>query len=159
MAWLFLPENVLPQWQQKIALRAENTPRPYHYNWGRRFFCAFAQFFAGIGPAHFPAAFGMLLSQHPMEGAPFMGTALAAHKQPHWARRLLPFSPSLFHKFSNSLILDNRTGSGWSFLALPFFYSKDWSLFLLMLFRPSKMVAEIYWRSDERARSRRWLTI
>ena len=26
-----LPENVLPQWQQKIALRAENTPRPYHY--------------------------------------------------------------------------------------------------------------------------------
>ena len=23
-----LPENVLPQWQQKIALRAENTPRP-----------------------------------------------------------------------------------------------------------------------------------
>ena len=24
-----LPENVLPQWQQKIALRAENTPRPY----------------------------------------------------------------------------------------------------------------------------------
>ena len=26
MAWLFL-ENVLPQWQQKIALRAENSPR------------------------------------------------------------------------------------------------------------------------------------
>ena len=26
MAWLFLQENVLPQWQQKIALRAENTP-------------------------------------------------------------------------------------------------------------------------------------
>ena len=25
MAWLFLPENELPQWQQKIALRAENT--------------------------------------------------------------------------------------------------------------------------------------
>ena len=24
MAWLFLPENMLPQWQQKIALRAEN---------------------------------------------------------------------------------------------------------------------------------------
>ncbi|MBR5715605.1 MAG: hypothetical protein IKX59_03400 [Bacteroidales bacterium] len=23
MAWLFLPENELPQWQQKIALRAE----------------------------------------------------------------------------------------------------------------------------------------
>ena len=33
MAWLFLQENVLPQWQQKIALRAENKwvqtlPRP-----------------------------------------------------------------------------------------------------------------------------------
>jgi len=25
-----LPENELPQWQQKIALRAENSPRPYH---------------------------------------------------------------------------------------------------------------------------------
>ena len=50
-----LPENVLPQWQQKIALRAENTPRPYHYNWDRRIVCAFAQFSAGIGPAHFPA--------------------------------------------------------------------------------------------------------
>ena len=28
MAWLFLPENVLPQWQQKIA-NAENTANPY----------------------------------------------------------------------------------------------------------------------------------
>ena len=28
MAWLFLPENVLPQWQQKIALRAENPSGP-----------------------------------------------------------------------------------------------------------------------------------
>ena len=50
-----LPENVLPQWQQKIALRAENTLRPFHYNWDRRIFCAFVQFSAGIGPAHFPA--------------------------------------------------------------------------------------------------------
>ena len=25
-----LLENVLPQWQQKIALRAENSPRPHH---------------------------------------------------------------------------------------------------------------------------------
>ena len=51
-----LPENVLPQWQQKIALRAENTPRPYHYISGAGgIFCAFAHFFAGIGPARFPA--------------------------------------------------------------------------------------------------------
>ena len=28
MAWLFLQENVLPQWQQKIALRAENPSGP-----------------------------------------------------------------------------------------------------------------------------------
>jgi hypothetical protein len=30
MAWLFLPENVLPQWQQKIALRAENPSGPWY---------------------------------------------------------------------------------------------------------------------------------
>ena len=30
MAWSFLPENVLPQWQQKIALRAENPSGPKH---------------------------------------------------------------------------------------------------------------------------------
>ena len=30
MAWLFLPENELPQWQQKIALRAENPSGPKH---------------------------------------------------------------------------------------------------------------------------------
>ncbi len=46
-----------------------------------RIFCAFAQFSAGIGPAHFPAAFRMLLSQHSKEGAPFLGTALAEDKQ------------------------------------------------------------------------------
>jgi len=36
---------------------------------------------AAIGAAHFPAAFGMLLSQHPKEGAPFLGTALDEYKQ------------------------------------------------------------------------------
>ena len=60
-----LPENVLPQWQQKIALRAENYEgRQSWFNAvrtqtimirSRRIFCAFAQFFAGIGPAHFLA--------------------------------------------------------------------------------------------------------
>ena len=39
------------------------------------------QFIAGIGPAHFPAAFRMLFSQHSKEGAPFMGTALAEYRQ------------------------------------------------------------------------------
>ena len=75
-----LPENELPQWQQKIALRAENTPRPYHLISGAGgIFCAFAQFFAGIGPAHF----------------------LAETTRP-LGRGCLPFSPT----FENSQILD-----------------------------------------------------
>jgi hypothetical protein len=40
------PENELPQWQQKIALRAENTPRPYHLfvaEWIFRTKCDFLQ--------------------------------------------------------------------------------------------------------------------
>ena len=73
-----LPENVLPQWQQKIALRAENSPRPHHQISGAGWiFCAFAQFSAGIGPAHFPVAFRMLLSQHSKEGAPIHGDGLS----------------------------------------------------------------------------------
>ena len=43
---------------------------------------------AAIEAAHFPAAFGMLLSQHPKEGAPFLGTALAEYKQSIEAQRL-----------------------------------------------------------------------
>ena len=37
-----LPENVLPQWQQKIALRAENPSGPHRHImiWSRRIFCA-----------------------------------------------------------------------------------------------------------------------
>ena len=40
------PENELPQWQQKIALLAENTPRPYHLfvaEWIFRTKCDFLQ--------------------------------------------------------------------------------------------------------------------
>ena len=33
MAWLFLPENELPQWQQKIA-DAENIDRPNYCRFG-----------------------------------------------------------------------------------------------------------------------------
>jgi hypothetical protein len=33
MAWLFLPENELPQWQQKIA-DAENIDRPNYSHFG-----------------------------------------------------------------------------------------------------------------------------
>jgi hypothetical protein len=50
------PENELPQWQQKIALRAENKACPVSdCLCPDGIFCAFAQFSAGIGPAHFPA--------------------------------------------------------------------------------------------------------
>ena len=51
-----------------------------HYM-GMLYFPHEVRFFAAIEAAHFPAAFGMLLSQHPKEGAPFMGTALAGYKQ------------------------------------------------------------------------------
>ena len=61
---------------------AENLPRPYHYMLCARMdFLHEVQFSAAIEAAYFPAAFGMLLSQHPKEGAPFLGTALAAYKQ------------------------------------------------------------------------------
>ena len=49
--------------------------------WDRMDFLHEVQFSAAIEAAHFPAAFGMLLSQHPKEGAPFLGTALAEYKQ------------------------------------------------------------------------------
>ena len=48
---------------------------------GRMDFPHEVRFSAGIGPAHFPAAFRMLLCQHSKEGAPFMGTALAENRQ------------------------------------------------------------------------------
>ena len=54
IALSLLPENVLPQWQQKIALRAENKACPYsEIACGRMDFLRIAQFFAGIGPAHY----------------------------------------------------------------------------------------------------------
>jgi len=50
------PENVLPQWQQKIALRAENKACPDSETiWDRMDFLHEVQFSAGIEPAHFLA--------------------------------------------------------------------------------------------------------
>ena len=40
MAWLFLPENVLPQWQQKIALCAKNPSGPKQSRYGLALFSA-----------------------------------------------------------------------------------------------------------------------
>ena len=45
------------------------------------------------------------------------------------------------------------------FLGFALFLPPKRTFSLLRLYRPSKMVAEIYWQSDTRARSRRWLTI
>ena len=51
MAWLFLPENVLPQWQQKIAQmrRKSILLEPYNYTrcqhiTTRRIFCTKCNF-------------------------------------------------------------------------------------------------------------------
>ena len=65
------PENELPQWQQKIALRAENTPRPYHLfvaEWIFRTKCDFLQ---------------------------VLDLLIFRQKQPgHWGRGHLPFHPT-----------------------------------------------------------------
>ena len=52
--------------------------RPFGSGW---IFCAFAQFSAAIEAAHFPADLRNAALSAFEEGAPFMGTALAAHKQ------------------------------------------------------------------------------
>ena len=49
-----LPENVLPQWQQKIALCAENIVGRCPFS-DPIYFLHEVQFSAGIGPAHIPA--------------------------------------------------------------------------------------------------------
>jgi len=82
MAWLFLQENVQVQYLQKIAQMRKKSLRPHIFNdTVESNFLHEVQFSAAIGAAHFPAAFGMLLSQHPKEGAPFLGTALDEYKQ------------------------------------------------------------------------------
>ena len=89
MAWLLLPENVQVQYLQKIAQMRKKYLRPQIFiDAVEANFLHEVQFSAAIGAAHFPAAFGMLLSQHPKEGAPFLGTALAEYKQSIEAQRL-----------------------------------------------------------------------
>ena len=80
--------------QQKIALRAENNCSSLIMFGSGWIFCAFAQFSAGIGPAHFPAETTRLLS-----------------------RGCLPFSPKIRYKisldFSNYIIHDNSWSITW----------------------------------------------
>ena len=73
------PENELPQWQQKIALRAKNPSGPKYVK-VEAYFLHEVQFSAAIEAAHFPDPQINALQQS-REGAPFMGTALAACKQ------------------------------------------------------------------------------
>jgi len=66
------PENELPQWQQKIALRAENKASPDRDCMGTNIFFAHLRNFL------------LLLDLH-----------IFRQKQPgHWGRGCLPFSPS-----------------------------------------------------------------
>ena len=49
MAWLFLPENVLPQWQQKIAQMRKKSPRTQIFiDTVEAYFLHEVQFSAGI---------------------------------------------------------------------------------------------------------------
>ena len=65
-----LPENVLPQWQQKIA-DAENIYSSISNNCrGRKDFLHEVQFSAGIGPAHFLAETTRLLSRGCLQFSP-----------------------------------------------------------------------------------------
>ena len=76
------PENEQVQYLQKIALRAENPAAPsVFYNLDSFYFLHEVQFSAAIEAAHFPADLRNAALSAFEEGAPFMGTALAAYKQ------------------------------------------------------------------------------
>ena len=78
MAWLFLQENVQVQYLQKIA--TQKIRLDHNISVSGWIFCALAQFSAAIEAAYFPDPQIDALQQS-REGAPFMGTALAACKQ------------------------------------------------------------------------------
>ena len=81
MAWLFLQENVQVQYLQKIALRAKNPfgPKWSHYL-DMLYFPHVVRFSVAIEATIFRTRRLMLCSNQG-KGPPFMGTALAAHKQ------------------------------------------------------------------------------
>ena len=92
------PKNVLPQWQQKIA-NAENNYSSISTLVAGGIFrtkCDFLQVLL-LGrdrreqPAHFLADLRNAALSAFEEGAPFMGTALAAYKQSHWAEVVCHF--------------------------------------------------------------------
>ncbi len=73
-----LPENVLPQWQQKIA-NAENTANPYCR--GPYGFSARSAIFCRYWTCTFSCSLRNATLSAFEEGAPFMGTALAEYEQ------------------------------------------------------------------------------
>ena len=136
---------------EQKSLRKSNveilTMRPFG---GRRDFLHEVQFSAAIGAAHFPADLRNAALSAFEEGAPFMGTALAEYKQ-CIGPRLSAFSPS----FENSIILKfliKQSGSGRSFLALPFFFLQRRTFSLLKKTAHSRMGAIGKSHADGKAR-------
>ena len=95
-----------PQCRQKIA-NAENKYSSIELTFGTVYFPHEVRFSAAIEAAYFPADLRNAALSAFEEGAPFMGTALAAYKQSHWGRGCLPFSPSLsFSSFYRQIFGD-----------------------------------------------------
>ncbi len=117
--------------------------------WVRMDFLHEVHFSAAIGAAHFPADLRNAALSAFEEGAPFMGTALAAYKQ-----CIGPRLSAIFAYFFQCFVWSNIVTFVFLGFAL-FVPHESEAFFSLGLFRPSKMVAEIYWQSDERASSRR----
>ncbi len=78
---------------------------------GRMDFLHEVQFFAGIGPAHFPADLRNAALSAFEEGAPFMGTALAEYKQ-CIGPRLSAIFTSLFQCLLSYLAFVSISGNG-----------------------------------------------
>ena len=116
------PENVQVQYLQKIALRAENPAAPsVFYYLDTVYFLHEVQFSAAIEAAHFPADLRNAALSAFEEGAPFMGTALAAYKQ------CIDASAAAIFTFLKIF----RDPEGFSGLR-PFFSLQNWRLFSLL---------------------------
>ena len=94
MAWLFLPENVLPQWQQKIAPRAKNPSGPKQSLYGHALFSARSAILCDLLEVTIFRLLARLLRHClcaakavPMNGAPSSNADIAAFRR-------LPFSPT-----------------------------------------------------------------
>ena len=80
MAWLFLQENVQVQYLQKIALRAENKRVQSLVSVSTHIIFCVSNFLLPLRQ-HIFRTRRLMLCSNQGKGPPFMGTALAAHKQ------------------------------------------------------------------------------